>query len=120
MLVIQIPTVCVMMIEIKTIDGCQKKMSLGGRTLYKKVKKPSFLRDCCLQSKNQILPPSWLFYLDNPVALNAEDFQLIQAVQIFQLGNLILSQVQLFQMYQTIQIINLSNPEKEFKNFKFS
>ena len=43
MLVIQIPTVCVMIIEIKTIDGCQKKDVLRGRTVYKKVKKPSLM-----------------------------------------------------------------------------
>ncbi len=51
-----------------------------------------------------------VFYLDNSVALNAENFQLNQAVEIVQLGNLVLAQVELLQVNQTFQVLNLSYP----------
>ena len=48
-------------------------------------------------------------YFDDPVALDAENFEFDETVQVFQLRDLVLAEVQLLQLGQAVQVLDLAD-----------
>jgi len=53
---------------------------------------------------------NWETYFDNPVALDAENFEVDETIEVFQPSDLVLAEVQLLQLGQAFQVLDLADP----------